>query len=251
MIMFYFSGTGNSKYIAELFCKNMGAKCHSIEEKIDFEKLIYAEDTIGFCYPVYMSDVPRILQEFVKRYMSALKDKRVIIFCTQLILSGDGTKKFAMLFPQNHIEVIYTEHFFMPNNMNDVAILPIASDTGIERSIVRATRKMESVCRNIQAGTIKKRGFSVISWMLGVPQSVFMGALERRANRAVSVDDDCSKCGLCIKTCPMQNFILDGEEIRSNHNCTMCYRCINICPEKAITVLLPGKVKRQYTGAKS
>jgi menaquinone-dependent protoporphyrinogen IX oxidase len=84
--MFYFSGIGNSKYIAELFCENMNAEGYSIEKEVDFTKLIIDNDTIAFCYPVYMSRVPRIMREFVGKYMALLKGKNVIIFCTQLIL---------------------------------------------------------------------------------------------------------------------------------------------------------------------
>jgi len=246
--MLYFSGTGNSKYIAELFSQHQDAPCHSIEENIDFDALIQANDVIGFSYPVYMSSVPRIMREFVAQHMTALKGKQVIIFCTQLVLSGDGTKKFATLFPKHYIDVIYTEHFFMPNNMNDIAILPIAGNEGIQRSLVRAQRKMEAVCRNIQNGKVKKRGFSIIACALGFPQAVFMGTMEKRANHAVSIDDDCNKCGLCVEICPMDSFSMEDGSIQHKHNCTMCYRCINMCPEKAITVLLSGKIKRQYKG---
>jgi len=248
MLTLYFSGTGNSKYIAELFSKNMDAKCHSIEEEIDFEALIHTEEVIAFCYPIYMSSVPRMLREFVARHLEVLRGKKVIIFCTQLMLSGDGTRKFAMLFPKDHIAVIYTAHFFMPNNMNDIPILPIAGERGIERSILRAKRKMETVCRDIRNGTIKKRGFSIPARILGFPQAVFMGTTERLANRAVKIDKDCTNCGLCIEICPMDNFVMEDGSMRHSHNCTMCYRCINRCPEKAINIFFPGKIKRQYKG---
>jgi len=246
--MFYFSGTGNSKYIAELFCEHQAAACHSIEEEIDFGALIRAEDVVGFCYPVYFSGVPRVMREFVARHLEALRGKRVIVFCTQFMLSGDGTRKFVMLFPEGYMEVIYTEHFFMPNNMNDVPLLPIADETGIERFLVGARRKMEVVCRDVRNGTVKKRGFSIGARLLGLPQIVFMGTMERRANRAVRIDGDCTRCGLCVEICPMGNFSMEGEGVRLNQNCTMCYRCINMCPEKAISVLLSGKVRWQYKG---
>jgi len=51
MVVFYFSATGNSKYVAELFCENMNVDCHSIEEDADFNLLITQNDTVGFCYP--------------------------------------------------------------------------------------------------------------------------------------------------------------------------------------------------------
>ena len=69
MVMIYFSGTGNSKCISKLFCKYMDTKCYSIEENIDFSKLIKSEEVLGFCYPIYGSRVPRIMREFVTKYI--------------------------------------------------------------------------------------------------------------------------------------------------------------------------------------
>ena len=57
MLMLYFSGTGNSKYIAESFGRRMAAECRSIEEKADFPALLAAHRAIGFCYPAYRSGV--------------------------------------------------------------------------------------------------------------------------------------------------------------------------------------------------
>ena len=248
MVMFYFSGTGNSKYLAELFCQYQNVPCHSIEESIDFKALIAAEEVIGFCYPVYFSSVPRMMREFAAQHMEALRGKQLIIFCTQFMLSGYGSRKFVMLFPKDYVEVLYTEHFFLPNNMPDVPLLPIAGDRGIAKSLRRTQRKMESVCRNIQDGKVKKRGFSPFAFLLGMPQSAIMSTMERRANRAVSIDGDCTNCGLCVEICPMDNFAMEDERTKLRHNCTMCYRCINACPEQAISVLLSGKVKNQYRG---
>ena len=46
MVMFYFSGTGNSEYIARKFSERMEIVCHSIEENIDFGKLLSQTDTL-------------------------------------------------------------------------------------------------------------------------------------------------------------------------------------------------------------
>ena len=143
MLMLYFSGTGNSKYIAELFCNGMTAlnspaECHSIEEKIDFGRLMTLHEVIAFCYPIYGSRVPRIMREFVQRQMEFLKDKKIIIFCTQLIFSGDGARVFTDIFPRNYLQVIYAEHFLMPNNVNNLFILPLDSESRIKRYIKKA-----------------------------------------------------------------------------------------------------------------
>jgi ferredoxin len=251
--MFYFSGTGNSKYIAELFCQHMNTKdhsvkCLSVEEDIDFNRLIIPEDTIAFCYPIYSSRVPRIMREFVTKYLEFLKDKKVIIFCTQMLFSGDGARALVDLFPRNFINVIYAEHFFMPNNVCNLFFLPLATEGQTKKYLLRAEQKMKFVCGNIKAGIVKKRGFNVISRILGLPQGVFMPAIERKAQGSVKINSACTQCGLCSSLCPMNNLKSEDGRIAQNNNCIICYRCVNKCPEKAITVFFHGKVKKQYKG---
>ncbi len=47
MVAIYFSGTGNSEYISRRFSDLMGAECHSIEEDVDFERLLSGAETLA------------------------------------------------------------------------------------------------------------------------------------------------------------------------------------------------------------
>ena len=246
--MIYFSGTGNSEFIAELFSKNMNGKCHSIEDNIDFNQLISSEETIGFCYPVYGSRVPRIMREFSIKYMENLINKKIIIFCTQYFFSGDGARAFIDIFPKNYFRVIYAEHFFMPNNVCNLFLLSVPGKRKIEKYAKKANQKMFHVCNNIKKGIIKRRGFNIPSKILGLFQGVFIPAIEKKALNSVFINDDCIKCNICVSICPMKNLEYQNNKIIQKSNCTICYRCINKCPQKAITVFINGKVKKQYTG---
>ena len=248
MIMFYFSATGNSKYIAELFCRNMNASCHSIEEDIDFVQLIAAEDTVGFCYPIYGSRVPRLMREFAIKHKESLKNKKIIIFCTQMFFSGDGARAFTDIFPRNFTEVIYAEHFLMPNNVCNLFITPLPGERTTRWYLKTSEKKMKIVCENIKNGKIKKRGFNPGSRALGLIQGVFLPGLEKRAMGKVWIGRDCNQCRLCVSICPMNNFEIENGKMVTKSNCMMCYRCINKCPQKAIRVFLKSKVKRQYSG---
>jgi flavodoxin len=97
MLTLYFSGTGNTKYIAEHFSKMAQAECHSIEEEVDFQELIVGASTVTFCYPIYGSCVPLIMREFVAKYKTYLDSKKIIILCTQNLFSGDGARVFTEL----------------------------------------------------------------------------------------------------------------------------------------------------------
>ncbi|WP_270658881.1 4Fe-4S dicluster domain-containing protein [Paraclostridium bifermentans] len=50
-----------------------------------------------------------------------------------------------------------------------------------------------------------------------------------------SVDEDCVKCGICVKNCPEKNIIFDdNKEIKFLNKCMLCTRCIHNCPKNAI-----------------
>jgi len=262
MLTIYFSGTGNTKYIAELFSQEMDAICVSIEEDIDFQDHIKNHDILCFCYPIYGSRVPLIMRRFVAEHMEAIKGKKLIIFATQLLYSGDGARVFTDLFQPGTVEVIYAEHFNLPNNVSNLFFLGENSAEKLEKKRQKAEAKLEQMCRNIKNGISKKRGFSAGSKFLGNLQGLAWQGNSRRieANsklgertmgKAVRIDRDCTMCGLCVKLCPMDNLEQKGGVIAQQDNCTVCYRCVNACPQRAISIYFRAKPKWQYKGMKN
>lgn len=247
MLMLYFSGTGNSKYIATQFAAKMGANCHSIEEPVDFDALIQSAAAVCFCYPIYGSCVPRILREFVALHGEALSDKKLVIFCTQMMFSGDGARAFTDLLPESRERVIYAEHFNMPNNISNFRLLPIG-DRERRRKLRAVNKKLERVCADIRQGVVKRRGFGKPAHWLGLCQSKGWPAIEKKRRSSFQADTDCNRCGVCVKHCPMHNLTLTSEGVGQRDNCILCYRCVNACPQKAAMVLLHAKPKRQYKG---
>jgi ferredoxin len=45
--------------------------------------------------------------------------------------------------------------------------------------------------------------------------------------------EKCTKCGLCVKICPVKNIKLDNFPVHG-HRCNFCMRCVSWCPQKAI-----------------
>lgn len=260
MLTLYFSGTGNTKYVADLFSKKMGAKCLSIETDVDFATEIKAHNTIAFCYPVYHSRVPRIMREFAHSHNADLFGKKVIIFATQQAFSGDGARVFSDLFEKDAIDIIYAEHFNMQQNMGNIPIWSILfkpTEKTKRKFAMKTSAKMNIVCNNIQNGIVKKRGFSIFSKWLGYIQGkpwqkhtkdIAPVRLEKKLIHDVRIHNDCTACNLCTKICPMKNLVNHEGQIQHLNNCTVCYRCVNRCPRKAITVYIHTKPKWQYNG---
>ena len=151
MLMLYFSGTGNSRYVAEAFSRRMEAECHSIEETADFAARLAAHVEVAVCYPVYCSGVPRLMREFAIRYQGAFQGKKVLIFCTQMLYSGDGARAFTDLFPPGWFTVLYAEHFFMPGNLCNVLPAWTFGEGFARRRAEKAEEKIERICRNLVA----------------------------------------------------------------------------------------------------
>jgi len=258
MLVLYFSATGNTKVVAELFSAKMSAKCHSIEEDIDFSTEIQEHDTIVFCYPIYCSRVPRIMREFAHNHKEYINGKKMIILVTQQIFSGDGARVFTDLFEKGAIEVIYAEHFNMQQNMGNIPVYsmlfkPTAKSES--KFLKKTEKKINTVCDNIRKGVVKKRGFSKASIYLGYIQGkqwqknagdIKPVRLEKMLMNDVQIHKECTVCNVCTKICPMNNLINIMGKIKTLNNCTVCYRCVNICPQKSITVYLHSKPKWQY-----
>lgn len=54
-------------------------------------------------------------------------------------------------------------------------------------------------------------------------------------------DNNCIKCGLCVRKCPMGAIAKDCVSIENN--CMSCLRCVKICPKKAKNVQYDEYIK--------
>ncbi|NLI53779.1 MAG: 4Fe-4S dicluster domain-containing protein [Clostridiales bacterium] len=248
MILFYFSGTGNSKFVARQFCRAAGAECHSVEEDAAFDALIRAHDTVGFCYPVYGSYVPRPMREFVAAHVDALAGRRFVVLCTQLVFSGDGAHELCAFLPGGEESVVYAEHVDMPNNICNFPLFAVKNGAQNARRLRAAKRKILRAADEVGRGVVRRRGFNPLSILLGKSQSKFWPAVEEKAARDVQIDADCIRCGLCVRLCPMKNLTMGENGVEQAGRCAVCYRCVDACPQRAITVMFHKKPTLQYKG---
>ena len=120
MVGIYFSGTGNSKYAAELFCKEYDneSSAYSIEEKETLAAVTEA-DFIVFAYPVQFSTVPKILRDYITDHKELWVGKKVFIISTMGLFSGDGSGSLGRLLQSCGANVIGGLHLKMPDSIAD------------------------------------------------------------------------------------------------------------------------------------
>ena len=242
----YFSGTGNSKYAAECFCRNYDkdSKVFSIEDP-DAVSEIKHSDLLVFAYPVQYSTVPKILRDFITNHSELWMNKKVFIIATMGLFSGDGSGMLGRLLHGFGAEVIGGLHLKMPDSIGDEKALKRPLETN--RELVRsAESKIKESVRLLKEGKPTREGLGPLYQMAGLfGQRLYFGHKTKEYSSKLKINSDkCVVCGLCVKLCPMKNITVAQGKAVSGNQCTMCYRCINKCPKQAITLLGKEVIER-------
>lgn len=254
---FYFSGTGNTRFVALRLCKKLSlhyqTSAYDISDASDFTALLKNADCILLAFPVYGSSPPVPMRRFVYKYAEALKNKEVIIVITQYMFSGDGAASLGRTVEKFGGKVKFAEHFNMPNNLSDCKIFAVKNGAEIEGMLQKAEKRMDRFVERIVNGKPLRRGFNPLSRAVGYYcQRKFFRRGEGVKKTKLNIDSaKCIGCGLCEKQCPVKNIRVENGKATPQGNCALCYRCVNLCPKKAITLCGKQPPDIQYKGINS
>jgi len=236
-VILFFSGTGNTWWVADRIKKQLdqrgiNADTVSVDTltpaKADW--WIRTADLVLLGWPVYGSDMPEPMKQFVDALPVVEKGKHIHVFCTQMIFSGDGAWHYHRHFEDKGLIIDSAEHFFMPSNLSGNK-----SEAHYHRVMECCGRRVDRYVERLMMSHSRIRG----------KHSGWMGILQRgpyrwfygRMQRLIRIDaDKCTGCGLCVKLCPVENIKLEGNAQPLDH-CALCMRCAAFCPARAISVL--------------
>lgn len=150
IVLYYFSGTGNTWFVANNLVKALTKKgglveIHNIEEiritKSTPESMeISQADKVIIGYPIYGSKAPRIMEEFLNNLPNG-KGKSINIFTTVALFSGDGPIAYKSLLMRKGYTFETAMEFIMNNNFN-VPGFPDALHVGDENKINKRHQKV-------------------------------------------------------------------------------------------------------------
>ena len=251
---FYFTGTGNTRYVTERLCKKLSSayrtELYDITDKGDLISPLQEADVVLFAFPIYGSAPPIPMRQFVHRAGKLLSGKSVILAETQYFFSGDGAAALGRTVEKYGGKVVAAEHFNMPNNLADVKIFPIKNGSALKRTLDKTEKRMDAFANKILAGKRFRRGFHLLPHAIGYfCQRKFWWKDEKGKRRKLKIDAErCVGCGLCVKQCPVANLRMGQKTAAPIGQCVLCYRCVNVCPRKAITLIGSAPPEKQYKG---
>lgn len=239
MVGVYFSGTGNTKHCVERFLHGIASEAELFAlENPRAAEAVKTADEIVFAYPMYYSNLPKIVRDFILENAELWRDKRIFIIATMGLFSGDGTGCAARLFKKFGASVTGGLHLTMPDCIGDVKLLKKPLDKN-RRLIKKADEKIDTAVASIKRGKYTRNGLGIFAHIAGLfGQRLYFGGKTKKYFADIKSDGKkCVGCGICVGICPMQNIKIEDGKAEFNGKCTMCYRCFSNCPKQAITLL--------------
>ncbi len=235
-MIFYFTGTGNSKWVAEELGKILNDKVVTVTEKIDLDK-IKDEARIGFVFPIYAWGVAEPMMNFIKQFPISTAYKFAVATCGQ-----DCGSAMKMLKKDYKMQSCFS--VIMPSNY--VLGADIENDEIINFKIETAKVKIQEYANIIKN---KETGYIVRQGGMGFVKTNIINKLFNkfaRNTKSFWVDDNCISCGLCARSCPASAIQMKEGKPCWGGDCYMCTSCINNCPKQSIQYGKKTKNRKRY-----
>lgn len=229
----YFSGTGNSHYVAQMLAQQLGEELFDAGQAIKKEVVptLSSQKPWVFVSPTYGWRIPQIFREFIeKSTFSGNKNAYFVMTCGSEI--GDAAKYLRPLCAGKSFHFHGVLQVVMPENYLAVFDVPNAKRAAAIRRMARPTIRegADAILRGID---FPKR---VPSVMDRLKSTVVNPAFYRLIvhDKKFYTTDACIGCGHCTEVCPLNNIVLAEGRPQWQGNCTHCMACICSCPVEAI-----------------
>ena len=270
-MIFYFSGTGNSKWAAKTLALETGDTLVSIPEVInsDCSFTIEKDEHVGFIFPIHGWRVPSIVKEFItKLTIKTLGEdtSHVKHYCFCLVTAGDTIGKAMERFQQQLKSVTVNDalslkavcSLIMPESYVGLPGMDVdTKEKELEKKELASKQLKEF--SNILKQRPHKDSNQIWGWnqlIRGPIPSFFSGPVGGFFERFLITDKPfhvdscrCVKCGICANVCPVSD-IKGGlgfePEWLHNGKCLTCFSCYHHCPHHAIEFGKRTQKKGQY-----
>lgn len=236
VLLYVFSGTGNTLKVASLYKQYLNAEVtvYRIAKGSPPPPTTDDYDLIGFGYPIHAFSAPEPILKFAKE-LPAVKNKPAFVFKTSgegLHLNDGSSQKLIKILQKKGFDVLFERHFVMPYNM-----IYRHSDEMAKQMYIYAKAMTALSCKEIEAGVRKKvkknvfkRAFSATFRVIEQPFAHIHGPLFKVNKKK------CVECERCIKICPQGNVKVKDGKISFGKSCVLCMGCSFNCPTDAIKV---------------
>ena len=225
-IVFYFTATGNSLFIA----KQLSDSPLSIPQELKKTDLTYEADEIGFVFPDYAAAVPVIVREFVeKARFKASYIFSVITFGNASVNVAEWWNDWAKAkgLHNNYINTILMVDNYLPVfDMNEQIKIDKKTDENMAGIIGDISGHKDFIAPS-------EMGWFTKEMLQGMQDMHF----SQMSEQLIKLDaDKCIQCSTCTEVCPRGNFSLASGGLQISGKCEFCLACVQNCPQHALSL---------------
>lgn len=230
-MVFYFTGTGNSLYVA----KSLDENIISIPKIMNSPQRDFSDERIGIVSPIYGHEMPKMVKEFIsqaKFYTDYL----------YVVLTYGARYANAVELAENELDksnhnLKYIKTILMVDNF--LPVFDMNEETKINKNVeehiaqIKSDIDVKKFFREIVTENDRQVHNGYLASVNNLSETVW-------AN--FNVTEDCIGCGICTKVCPVGCIYLENQKaIYTDENCQACFACIHSCPKFAIRLNIPEK----------
>lgn len=255
-MIYYFSGTGNTRWIAEQMGQLCGLPVRRITDCVSEAEVVATEQgdkqVLGMAFPIYGWTLPAVAMDFIRRLPRAEEGKSYYVFA--LLSCGDDIGRtnlyLAKLLAEKGYRLDAVWSFSMPNTYIALPFFDVDSEELVKQKVEATRLKLVQAAKVVQ---VRKSGVvDVVPGAFARLKSGFLRWFFYRfwvGAHLFATNERCTACKRCEKACPMHNVKVEQAKIgpKWGEHCTFCLACYHVCPESNIHVRPAGANKGRHT----
>jgi len=230
-MVFYFTATGNSKFIGEKISGKTGDSVIDIAACVrngEYKFELSEGESLGFVVPVYFLGIPIIVTEFLKKLQVSGKPDY-----TYAVLNCGRSTGNAVKFFKTYLKLNAVYGIFAPGNY--VPLYKMESNETLEKQLDKCEEDSAIIAEKVirrEQGT-----FNALKGPLPHTLTAFAYPMYKKGRRTkkFTVNSSCVHCGVCVKVCPRQAIKFESNKPAwTKPQCELCLACLHKCPAQAI-----------------
>lgn len=277
-MIFYFSGTGNTRWAAIKLASATQERLIDIAEEMRRMKTSGAEKTepfilkegerLGFVFPVHGWRVPRLVREFISRLQLSLPESPsnktathtpfMYAVCTAGDTIGltienlnDSLSENETLSSLGLSEVSSAYSLIMPESYVGLPFMDVDPKEKEIKKKEKSALELEMICEEVfnRKEGINRLVKGPIPWFFTKIVGGFFEHVLITDKRFHVTKEKCVKCGICANVCPVRDIEGGKGEMPKwlhHKDCLTCFCCYHHCPHHAIEFGHQTQKKGQY-----
>ena len=232
-MILYFSGTGNSRYVAERIAKALDDELLSMNDRIKAgdHSPVPSDERLVIVTPTYAWRIPRIVRDWLAETgFPGGGQAWFVMTCGSE--TGNAAGYNHALCQEKQLTYMGTAQIIMPENY--IAMFNAPRSEEARQIVARAEPDMDRAISAIAKGQAfpPPRHNLYDRFMSGPVNPIFYSFFVKA--KAFTASDACTGCGQCVRLCPTNNITVQNGRPVWGGDCTHCMACICRCPAQAV-----------------